>query len=557
MDETQVESLIKKVQGQLELNPDDLDGAVNLAEEFCNANQIELETLVNLSVELGFQSSYEFAYVFAKVGSKSPNLQVLPYAFCNAGLALQSIGRLADAEKEYLNALEIDSNHLDTHYNYGILLEEIGRLEDAEKEYQTVLEIDSNHLNAYYNYGEVLQKMDRFNDAENLLRIALIKHPNDSFMHSNYGYLLLKMGLLDDSEKEYKIALKIDPKNAKAHGAYGFVLFEKNDIQKSLDESYIASSLFKEEGNKVMEHLSVAWIHELIADRYYEEGVNRKKSKGKSGGNFRKSGEYASIAGDEYLLSGEYAGGKEETLYLTKGYTLKGRAEIRKLDLPVFERLKLKYKEKTHPKSFAEFRHITSSIRRAAENYKVVVDISGTKNSSCSACYTCMIILKESLDIVNATTNQEKVPDLKEKIAEWNSKLELAENTYSDSESEKGMRFVHALKQLISSISHFENFKTKGRGEFEENLGMCVKELKEISDNIEGPLQEVIDSSAQQMNKCAMKMNLYIEATETKPLKQKTFFSHVVSIFGWVMKNPVQSIITGLIVVLIAAHFGL
>ena len=470
----------------------------------------------------------------------------------NYGILLKELGRLDEAEHEYQSALAIDPKHLNTHSNYGILLKELGRLDEAEHEYQSALAIDPKHLNTHSNYGNLLSDMGRLDEAEHEYQSALAIDPNDLATHYNYGILLKELGRLDEAEHEYQSALAIDPKHANAHGAYGIVLFENNDTKKSLEETNLASSLFKEEGNKVMEHLSLAWINELIADRYYEEGINRKKSKGKSGGSFRKSGQYASIAGDEYLLAGEYAEDKRKDLYLTKGYTLKGRAAIRQLDLPQFASFKLKLKSILHPHSYLELRLILSGIHKAADNYEKVAEISAEEKSICLACCKCMRILSEVLDFVQAATIQSKVLDIHENIEKWNHELDFIEPLYKD--SVKGTNFVQALRKMISILSSFEKIKTGGRLASSRELELFSKELTNVIDNIEGPLQDVIDKSAQQMKKCAMKWAPYRDATEAPVLENKSFLSTFVRLIN----SPIISkVIGGLILFLVLAYFGL
>jgi tetratricopeptide (TPR) repeat protein len=388
--------------------------------------------------------------------------------------------------------------------------------------------------------------MGHFAAAETEYQTALKIDPNSSGTHSDYGRLLQEMGCLAAAEMEHQKALETDSRNTYAHEAYAFFLFDKKNIEESLDEMRTVFKLLIGEGDKVGVHLFLAWINETIAEAYYEKGVNRKKK-----GIFSKSGKFASIAGKEYLLAAENAKDKEQNLYLTKGHTLKGRAAIRQLDLPLFASFKLKINTILHPHSYLELRLIFSRIHEAADNYEKVAEISAEENSTCLACCKCMRILCEVLDFVQAATIQSKVPDIDENIEKWKNELDLVEPFYED--SVKGTNFVQALRKMISSLSSFEKIKSSGRLTSGRELELFSKELTNVIDNIEGPLQDVITKSTEQMKKCAMKWAPYRDATEASVLEDENRLKTV----RWILKDPVKSIVTGLIVVIIAAYFGL
>ena len=53
--------------------------------------------------------------------------------FSNYGSILQDIGKLQDAEKSYLKAIELNPNYAIAYSNLGNVCTELGKLEDAEK----------------------------------------------------------------------------------------------------------------------------------------------------------------------------------------------------------------------------------------------------------------------------------------------------------------------------------------------------------------------------------------------------------------------------------------
>ena len=267
-----------------------------------------------------------------------------------------------------------------------------------------------------------------------------------------------------------------------------------------------------------MEHLALAWLYERFAERYYKKGNARKEKTNRSGGYFRKSGEYAGLAGYEYIEAGKHAEDKGKSLYLSQGYTLKGRSEIRKLEFSLWDKIRLHMRNlQRYDYDIAKFELIMDGVKDAAGYYKEAAKHSPERDPQCDTCSNCMSALGSMLDYMLSVIHQKAVPELGEKIKEWDENLSYAEMVQP--KSEKGEKFVEALRKFISCIDNLEKYKTKTRHEHKKALKDCMSELEEVASNIEGPLQEIIDSSANQMKKCMLKRNLYTAGAETEPIK--------------------------------------
>ncbi|AKJ37666.1 tetratricopeptide repeat protein [Methanosarcina barkeri] len=322
----------------------------------------------------------------------------------NYGILLKQIGRLDEAEEQYKLALDLDPNDESTHYNYGNLLKQIGRLDEAKEQYKLALDSDPNDASIHSNYGILLFNMGRLDEAEEQYKLALDSDPNDAGIHSNYGILLFNVGRLDEAEEQYKIAIELDPNEPNSHGAYGLLLFSKNLEKKAIKETEIASHLLRENGDKVKEHLSLALLYEELANRYYNSR------------NYQKSGEYAEISGDEYIEAGKQAGESFKDTSLTKGYTLKGRAKIRKLEIktPFYKDI-IKRIWNKESYEIEKFTKIIDCIRDASIYYEKAAKASPKDNQLCNACSISMSCLSEMLDYMLAVIKQKK-PELEDKL---------------------------------------------------------------------------------------------------------------------------------------------
>jgi tetratricopeptide (TPR) repeat protein len=63
------------------------------------------------------------------------------------------LGRLEEAETSYREAIKLNPNDADIHYNLGVTLSELGRLEEAETSYRETIKLNPKHAGAHANLG--------------------------------------------------------------------------------------------------------------------------------------------------------------------------------------------------------------------------------------------------------------------------------------------------------------------------------------------------------------------------------------------------------------------
>ena len=352
---------------------------------------------------------------------------------------------------------------------------------------------NTKKASAYLIAGLTSYLMGRLPEAEEQYKLALEADPKDASTHYNYGIILQQMDHLPEAEEQYTLAIKIDPKSPNDHGAYSLLLVSlglerEND---AIEEMEISSKLFNEKGDRTKEYLVLAWLYEELANKYY----NIKR--------YQESGQYAQLSGDKYIEASEQAGEKSKGAFLTKGYMLKGRAYIRKLNLQT-------------PCDVKNYEIIMNNIDAASKCYKKAAEVSPKDNQICDACSLSMRCLSEILNAMLGVTNQGKVPKLKSKIEVWKGNLAVCGNAYN--ESDKGKNFIQSLYKMIDCVENFKEYKKINTWEEKRNLKECIDDLSEIAKNIEGPLQKVFKDATEQMDYCKIK-TLY--STETKPFLKK------------------------------------
>ena len=76
----------------------------------------------------------------------------------NLGLTLKAQGRPAEAEVEYLAALQNNPKYPEALNNLGLLYEQQGRVQEAIQQYRKAIEISPDYPEAHLNYAQVLER---------------------------------------------------------------------------------------------------------------------------------------------------------------------------------------------------------------------------------------------------------------------------------------------------------------------------------------------------------------------------------------------------------------
>jgi tetratricopeptide (TPR) repeat protein len=117
------------------------------------------------------------------------------------GNAQYVLGRYADAEAAYREAIRLDPKFTFAHNGLGNTLYNLGRFEAAETVYREAIRLDPDYAFASRGLGMMLYEQGRFEEAEAVFRETIDRHPDDSRTHGWYG-LLLATGQLRQAAAE-------------------------------------------------------------------------------------------------------------------------------------------------------------------------------------------------------------------------------------------------------------------------------------------------------------------------------------------------------------------
>jgi len=432
-------------------------------------------------------------------------------------------------EQQYKLALEADPNHASAHYNYANLLKEQGRREEAEQHFKEAIQANPKFAQAHTNYALLLQEKGCNDEAEQQYNLAIDADPKLAQAHYNYANLLKEQGRNKEAEQHYKLAIQANPKYAQACCNWSLLLVDYEKREEVIKKANFASKLFEKDGNKIMKHLSIAWMYEKYSEKYFVKHE------------FLKSSSDATKAANEYFKAIKYADFDIKDSFNYKGNFLKARAAVR--NIPRLSKMEwLKKKMGRYP----DISQMVINLQGASEWYeKAAICRFDEKKDECIACSNAIGVLSDVLNVLQELL-EEKSPDINEKI--WKSKMDNARSTYAEliksDTSIKGEALIDVIEELIKCVIKIADYTKNGNIPVQmEKIGECYKTLKKISENLDGALKVISDHYTGIIGEYAKKEG-YPGILE---IRKETFFHK------WsrkIIENPVISLIGLLITIL-------
>ena len=167
-----------------------------------------LEALTNLGTlayDLGRISEALALYDQASSVREDPALRN------NRGNALRLLGRLEEAEREILRAIEIEPDYADAHSNLGAVLIDMGRPRQAIPSFQTALDLDPELAAAASNLGNAYFALGDLDSALVAYERALELDPDFAEALNNSANALSTVGRFEEARARYLRALGLRP----------------------------------------------------------------------------------------------------------------------------------------------------------------------------------------------------------------------------------------------------------------------------------------------------------------------------------------------------------
>jgi tetratricopeptide (TPR) repeat protein len=139
-------------------------------------------------------------------------------------VGLHGEGRLAEAERLYVQLLAAEPNQLDARHMLGVLRAQQGRNLEALELIAPVTAAQPGNALAWANHGNVLNALGHYNPALESFDRALALQPQQAETWNNRGIALSRLGRLDAALESYDRALAVNPAFAMALNNRGLAL---------------------------------------------------------------------------------------------------------------------------------------------------------------------------------------------------------------------------------------------------------------------------------------------------------------------------------------------
>jgi len=149
--------------------------------------------------------------------TNSPGKDPAFLSLINKGNDLLSQGNSAEAVKVLTEAMQMNSQDEDVHYNLAVALVQAGKPQDAVLQYEEALKIMPNYVEAHNNLGNLLLKLGRTDEGIKHFEEAIKIMPDYASAHNNLGNALQKMGQPSNALPHFLQAAKANTNYWQAH----------------------------------------------------------------------------------------------------------------------------------------------------------------------------------------------------------------------------------------------------------------------------------------------------------------------------------------------------
>lgn len=163
------------------------------------------------------------------------------YGFSGAGAggynnlsnAFYKQGKVDDAIRSALKAIELEPEHGVTHYNLGNLYAGQGRYDQAQRHFQEAIRIYPNYAAAQSNFGQLIAERGDIESGIQYFRRAIELDPSLSRAHLNLGVALAKQGRIEEAIAPLKEAARLAPESAESRFSLGSVYAAQNKYDEA------------------------------------------------------------------------------------------------------------------------------------------------------------------------------------------------------------------------------------------------------------------------------------------------------------------------------------
>ncbi|MBO1349440.1 MAG: tetratricopeptide repeat protein [Hormoscilla sp. GUM202] len=246
------------------LNPQDMSLHNNLGVVLCSLGHKE-QALACYEKAISINPNCADAYYNAAKIMEEQNRRKEAIAYCKKAIAIkpkaefynqlgiyyQGCKKLAEAAKQYEQAIALNPNYPEAICNLGAILQKQGKIAEAIGQYRQALAIKPDDPGAYNRMGTAWQEQGKLAEAIACYQKAIALKPDLASAYSNLGIALQEQLKLQEAMSYYRHAIALKPDAVKAHMALGELLLLLQDLSQGFVEYewcwHVKSEFFPEQ----------------------------------------------------------------------------------------------------------------------------------------------------------------------------------------------------------------------------------------------------------------------------------------------------------------------
>ena len=141
-----------------------------------------------------------------------------------------------DGETLFRHTIQVTRDNYLAQYNLGVALDDLGRPAEAIAEYQSILQSHPDYASAHINLALDLDAAGQSDDALEHSLEAVRLAPNNALAQNNAGMILFEKGRNGEAIQHYREASRLEPDNASAHNGLAAALYNDGQHEAAIQE---------------------------------------------------------------------------------------------------------------------------------------------------------------------------------------------------------------------------------------------------------------------------------------------------------------------------------
>jgi len=184
----------------------------------------------------GFLAITTLFVAFAVLSGCHRDPDVAKQKYLESGKRYSAEGKWREATIQFANALKIDRNFPEAHYELAQTYLHMGRMGPAYAEFQKTVDLDPTNFPARISMANLLLAAGKIDDAEAQAKIVQAARPNSPDLHAVLSGIAFKRGDKNLAVTEMRRAIELDPSRPVFHDDLAFLLSSDQTSAASAEE---------------------------------------------------------------------------------------------------------------------------------------------------------------------------------------------------------------------------------------------------------------------------------------------------------------------------------